>query len=133
MRGFFSILLVAILIAGCGAALQDGSPTVGPDSQTENSGEPVQEPKKMTFTVVWDAPTSFTDNIPFPSNYRISYRIYLGSQSRSYNSIISVDNTEYRFTQLPEGTYYLAVTAVDEQTGLESDFSNEISVTLPMH
>jgi fibronectin type 3 domain-containing protein len=56
------------------------------------------------------------------------YRVYYGTNSRSYETNIDVGNfTEWRLAGLSNGiTHYFAVTAYDTD-GLESDFSNEVS------
>jgi CARDB/PKD domain/Fibronectin type III domain len=60
------------------------------------------------------------------------YRLYYGFESRKYDRVTSVGNcTSTAVTGLEDGrTYHFAVTAVNS-ANLESDFSNEVSVTLP--
>jgi hypothetical protein len=60
------------------------------------------------------------------------YRIYYGTQSRSYGSPVSVDKsaTTYTINNLPEGSiYFFALTAVDT-SGNESAYSKEVSKTM---
>lgn len=56
------------------------------------------------------------------------YKIYYGSSSRSYHTVLNVDNvTEYTFPAFERsGQYFFAVTAYDT-LGNESDFSDEVT------
>ena len=60
------------------------------------------------------------------------YNVYYGTASQSYSSMIPVGtNVASTISGLAGGsTYYFAVTAVDA-TGIESDFSNETSSSVP--
>src|SRR5882724_7850964 len=60
------------------------------------------------------------------------YNVYYGTASQSYSSMIPVGtNVTSTISGLAGGsTYYFAVTAVDA-TGIESDFSNETSSSVP--
>jgi hypothetical protein len=61
------------------------------------------------------------------------YRVYYGHSSRTYPFVVDAgtDNTGI-INNLQEGvTYYFAVTAYND-SGLESDFSGEISYTVPL-
>lgn len=71
------------------------------------------------FTLEWD---------PNRETNLAGYRLYYGTASRTYETRIDVGNvTTYRLTGLLDGvTYYLAVTAYDQQ-GRESDYSNEVT------
>ena len=75
-----------------------------------------------SVTVSWN-PNSETD--------LAGYKIYYGTQSRNYDKTIDVGNTtSYRITNLSDGlTYYFAVTAYDTANN-ESDFSEEVFITL---
>ena len=77
----------------------------------------------MTLTLGWDSS---------PSANITNYSVYYGTVSRSYGQKASAGPT----TQTSLGgfsagtTYYLAVTATDTN-GMESDYSNEVSFTVP--
>ena len=60
------------------------------------------------------------------------YRVYYGVASRSYTNIVDAGNTtSATISGLIEGTtYYFAATAYDT-LGLESDYSDEASYTVP--
>ena len=79
--------------------------------------------------LAWDAPVQ-ANGTPVPN--LAGYKLYYGSQSGQYQTIIPVGlTTTYTVTNLSAGqTYYFAVKAYDS-TGMESAFSNEVSVTLP--
>jgi len=67
---------------------------------------------------------------PSISDGVVGYKIYLGTSPRSYNSSQKIGNqTTYTITGLTDGTYYFAVTALDD-AGTESGFSNEVSTTV---
>ena len=74
-------------------------------------------------TLAWDASASPTVT---------GYRLYYGATSREYTNIVDVgDLTTATISNLVESTtYFFAVTAYDI-AGLESDFSTEISYTVP--
>jgi hypothetical protein len=77
-----------------------------------------------SVTLAWD---------PVASSLLAGYRLYHGAQSRTYTSVMDVGNvTTNTVPGLASGqTYYFAVTAYDS-SGLESDFSNEVSYTVPV-
>lgn len=60
------------------------------------------------------------------------YRVYYGTASRDYVSSLDAGNyTSIEIDDLnPGGTYYISVTAYDT-SGNESDYSEEIQVTVP--
>jgi hypothetical protein len=76
-----------------------------------------------TVTLAWNA------NAP---NTIAGYHLYYGGTTKSYTNVVdSGGSTTVAITNLSGGsTYYFAVTAYDD-IGLESDFSNEISYTVP--
>jgi hypothetical protein len=61
------------------------------------------------------------------------YRLYVGEASRNYSTVLEAGNQNNReVTALQPGTtFYFAVTAYNSD-GLESDFSEEISYTVPV-
>src|SRR2546427_6034346 len=79
--------------------------------------------------LAWDSPVQ-ADGTPVPN--LAGYKLYSGSQSGQYQTIVPVGlTTTYTVTNLSAGqTYYFAVKDYDS-TGKESTFSNEVIVTLP--
>lgn len=58
------------------------------------------------------------------------YKVYYGTASRTYTTIIPIGNVDtYTVQGLADGTYFFAVTARDD-LGNESGFSNEVSKTI---
>ena len=80
-------------------------------------------PPTPTLTLGWDASTS--TNVA-------NYKIYFGTARGSYTQVVSAGPvTQTTITGLTPGTtYFLAATACDDN-GLESDYSNEISFSVP--
>lgn len=79
-------------------------------------------------TLAWDAPTTNIDGTPLTD--LTGYKIYFGTSSGNYTSVIDVGNiTTYTVSNLSSGTYYFAVRSYDA-SGIESDFSNEASKSI---
>ena len=72
-------------------------------------------------TLVWD---------PNTESDVAGYKLYYGAMSRQYDYLIDIGNkTTHSLYSLVDGTtYYIAVTAYDQQ-GLESGYSNEVVFT----
>jgi hypothetical protein len=106
---FFIILVISLLIGGCGGngGTGDGSPG-------------------GTIRLAWDPPTTTADGSPLTD--LTGYKIYYGTASRTYDHSVDVGNvTTYTLTGLAQGqTYYLATTAYDT-SNRQSGFSNEVS------
>ena len=76
----------------------------------------------VNVVLAWDAS---------PSGEVTGYRVYWGAASRCYTNVLATTNLIATVTNLQRGvTYYFAVTAFTA-TGLESEFSNEVSYTAP--
>lgn len=83
-----------------------------------------------TVALRWQAPTENVDGSPLTD--LAGYRIYYGSDSRSYGNTVEVldpGSTEASFTA-PSGDYYVTMTALDAE-GNESAYSNEIVKAVP--
>jgi hypothetical protein len=70
---------------------------------------------------------------PVPDPDVAGYNLYYGTASRVYTSVVQVEDTaQVTIMGLRPGvTYFLAVTTVSS-SGLESDYSDEITFTLPI-
>ena len=78
----------------------------------------------------WRAPSENVDGSPLEDLF--GYRIYYGSESRSYSEMIEVPDplgTSHVFV-VPSGDYYVTMTALDID-GNESAYANEILRTVP--
>ncbi len=104
--GFFWIFVLAFLIVGCSAA----TTTSGIDTKSAS--------------LAWDA-NPVEDNVT-------GYRVYYGTASRDYSGTVDAGlQIAQTVTGLPNAHVYFAVTAYNA-AGLESDFSNEVSVNFPL-
>lgn len=81
----------------------------------------------------WDAPTLYSDGTPFAPGVLKEFRVYFGTQPRSYSTgsyyTVSAPTTTVRIYDILSagtGTYYFSVTAVDVMD-MESGPSNEVS------
>jgi hypothetical protein len=90
---------------------------------------PATPAQAQQVQLAWDAPVQ-TNGTPVPN--LAGYKLYYGSQSGQYSTMIPVGlTTTYTVTNLSAGqTYYFAVKDYNS-SGTESAFSNEVSVTLP--
>ncbi|MEO0971999.1 MAG: putative Ig domain-containing protein [Pseudomonadota bacterium] len=87
---------------------------------------------ELSVTLDWNPPTENTDDSGLTD--LTSYRIYVGVEPGNYTDQVEVDNpglSSFVVERMDAGTYYFAITAVNS-LGIESDFSNEVTVTLPM-
>ena len=83
-----------------------------------------------SVTLSWVPPTENTDGTPLV-NLK-GYEIHYGNASGAYSTTIPIDNpgiTRYVIDGLGAGTYFFAVTA-HSASGVESDFSGEVSTTI---
>jgi len=104
------ILTLLLIISGCGGGGSSNSP---PTPIPSNS-----------VTLTWDAPTTNADGTPLTDLN--GYKIYYGTSSGSYGTLINVGNvTNYTVDSLSSGTWCFAVTAYDISEN-ESDYSNEV-------
>lgn len=78
----------------------------------------------------WEAPSENTDGTPLTDLQ--GYKVHYGKATQSYSSAIDIKGSgvqSYVVDNLPAGTYYFAITAVNSQ-GIESAYSSEVSATL---
>src|SRR5437867_4474089 len=90
----------------------------------------------FTATLTWSASAASVTLVwnASPGTNIAGYNVYYGVASRTYTNKVNVGNaTNATVSGLIEGTtYYFAVTAYDSN-GLESDYSNEMSYTVPVN
>ena len=105
---FYTSLIITIL-AGCG----------GSSNQAGGTG---------SVSLAWNVPTTYVDGTP--ATGMVGFKVYYGTVSRMYTHTIDVNNVPcYTIKSLFPGTYYFAITAYDS-SGIESDFSTELSKTI---
>src|SRR3989304_9447398 len=105
-------IIIIIITGGCG---DGGGGSSG--GGTENT------------TLSWDAPTTNTDGTDLTD--LAGYKIHYGTSPGIYDGVIDIAKvTTYTVSDLTSATYYFVVTAYDEE-GNESDYSNEVSKTIP--
>lgn len=74
-------------------------------------------------TLSWSAPTTYTNGATMTD--LAGFRVYYGTATRSYSDNVDVGKVStYKISNLPNGTYYFAVTAYNT-AGTESAYSNE--------
>jgi len=115
LRTTLFMLLITMLVA-CGGG---GTPT------GSGGGSSGGSTTTGTATLSWTAPTAYTDDTVL--NDLAGYKIYYGTSSASYDSVVSVTNpdlSEYFIKSLSVGTYYFVMTAYND-AGVESAYSNE--------
>lgn len=114
------ILLGIVVIMG---SFQNCGPSFATRYQASQTQEASRTPDGLTAMLAWDKSTS-----PGVSGYRI----YLGSQSRSYQTVIDAGPTSnpsaptYSVSDLVPNTTYYAVVKAYNSNGQESLASNEI-------
>ena len=80
----------------------------------------------------WTAPSTYSDNVT--PVIVAGYKLYYGVAQRTYSTVLDLgkNTVAYQltgFTSSETGQYYFAVTAYDS-AGNESDYSNELYITL---
>ena len=110
---FFYVSLIIIILTGCGGG-------GGGSTQTIATG---------SISMAWVAPTTYVDGTPITNLG--GFKAYYGTASRTYTHVVDMGNvTSYTINSLPPGTYYLAITSYDLSDS-ESDYSSELSTTIP--
>jgi hypothetical protein len=113
-KKLFSVLFLLLVLVSAGAGC-------GGDTSQTISGA------TGTTELAWNAPATYADGTPLTN--LAGYKIYYGTTSGNYTSVLFIGNvTNYTLT-LPVGTYYFTVSSYDS-LGSESGFSNEVSKTI---
>jgi hypothetical protein len=124
---FGSEARATVTYVGSGSVCADAVRFVPAGSTPPPEEPPPPEPTNVTLS--WDAPTTNADGTPLSD--LAGYRLYWGTSSRSYSRQVDVGKvTTYTLSSLTTGKYYFGVTAYDF-SGNESDYSGEVSTTVP--
>ena len=85
-----------------------------------------------TVTLAWTAPTTNADGSPLTdlAGYRVYWGVMPGDHPNSVDVGLTTTHVMTEQVLLSDTRYYFAVTAVDD-SGLESDKSNEASAVTP--
>ena len=114
MRGHF-LYFIFLFLVSCG-----GPASILP-TDIETNEDPPESGCKSSITLAWD---------PNPESDIGGYKVYIGNTSRNYFNFLDAGNvTQYKVTDLQCASYYFAVTAYNTSS-LESDYSNEVTVTM---
>lgn len=109
-----------ILVASCGGDRKPPEPS------------PLPEPATGSVTLSWTPPVENEDGSPLLD--LAGYNLYWGRVSLQYDESLSIDNpglTTYVLDGLPRyQTFYFVITALNSK-GVESEYSNEASKTVP--
>jgi len=140
-KKILSILAISILIAalaGCGGG--GGGDVTGVSSSgsaagSGGTGGTGGSGGTVSGTLSWAAPTTYTNGSTLTN--LAGFKVYYGTQSGNYTGSINVvgkNSTSLPVATLASsvpspGTYHVSVTAYDV-SGMESDYSNEVSITL---
>ena len=122
------VLLITTSLIACGA----GGSAANTSSNTISNGGGANT---AVATLTWDAPTTRTDGSSLnPATDLSAYKLYYGTATHNYTNSVNVANpgTSGVITDsfnLPHGTYYFVVTAVDVY-GQESAPSVQISMVI---
>lgn len=124
LKSLFALILTVSLVA-CGEL---GDPTT-------NLGDPATNYDTLSVNILglkWTAPSAREDGSPLSPSEIAGFNIYYGTEAGDYQDQIIIDDPSAENAQveeLPPGTYYLVVTAVDTD-GRESLYSPEIVINL---
>ena len=92
-----------------------------------NDGDLIAQTGSVSLS--WVAPTQRADGTPISVSELAGYTVHYGPSQGNYTSSIAIDDpftTSVVVTDLPTGTYYFALTAIDK-AGLESGYSGAVS------
>ena len=133
--GGLALLLVACGGGGGGSGggtSSNPSPTPAPSPAPSPSPAPTPSPHSVSLS--WTAPTTRADGTPLTASQLSGYRVYYTASGTPANADtmipISGGSKTSTTVALPAaGEYAFAITAID-QSGLESSFSDPVSVTV---
>lgn len=130
---------LALLLAACGGGGGSGggtssSPSPTPAPSPAPSPSPAPAPSPHSVSLNWTAPATRADGTPLAASQLSGYRIYYTASGTPANADtmipISGGSRTSAAVALPAGgEYAFAITAID-QNGLESSFSDPVSITV---
>jgi cellulose 1,4-beta-cellobiosidase len=83
----------------------------------------------VPLTLAWNRPTVNKDGTPL--NDLGGFKLYIGTNTRTYTSVIDVGNaTQYTLSNMAPGTYFFCTSSYDQLRN-ESAFSTEITKMIP--
>jgi len=104
----------------------------GIDQKADCDGGRVPSQNDGSVVVSWTAPQTYTDGTSLSMSDVGSYVVYCGTAKQDLEKKKAIQDrtqTSYSLTNLPPGTYYVAVSAADT-AGLEGPKSNVVSATV---
>jgi hypothetical protein len=120
--------VATISTSGLAASIATGSTTVTAAWGSVSGSTTLTVKTTGSATLAWNAPTTNTDGTPLTD--LAGHKIYFGTSSGSYTTIMDVGNvTTYTINNLSSGTYYFTVTSYDS-SGIESSYAGEVSKTI---
>lgn len=120
---FFMVVAAACSSDDPGASNPGGKPDAG---ATLPDGAPLPA---NAAALAWDAVTQHADGTPLTD--LTGYVVHYGTAPGAYVTAVPLQTeTTHVVTDLAPGTYFFTVTALDSHGG-ESEFSNEVSKTIP--
>jgi hypothetical protein len=130
---------LALLLVACGGGGGSGggtssSPSPTPAPSPAPSPSPAPTPSPHSVSLSWTAPATRADGTPLTASQLSGYRVYYTANGTSANAdtmipISGGSKTSATIALPAAGEYAFAITAID-QSGLESSFSDPVSVTV---
>lgn len=125
-------LLIAFQVSSCssGETLTAATANINPDLVTDTGTN--ENTATADINLSWVAPAEREDNSSISLSEIAGYQVFYGkSQGQYSNSVIINDGSAagYTFTDMPSGTYYIAVTTIDSE-GRESQYSPELKIVV---
>jgi hypothetical protein len=134
----FAVLLILMLTAcdrGRSTTGTTASNSVTPTSDslvTPASDSLVTPTSASKVDLSWSPPVTRADGSYLPANELAGYRVYMGTSSNNLSLLVDLNDeatTTYTISNLPAGSYYIAVSAYDS-AGVESGMSQVIKIVL---
>ncbi len=122
----FLILILALVLTGCGGGSRGRDASVGGNDVSENE---TNQPETGSITLLWNTPITNEDGSPLTD--LAGYRVYYGTSSSNLTDSIDIGNeTEAVVNNLQPGvTYYIAITSYNT-SGNESNYSDLLEITI---